>query len=209
MSGFHQSNPQESDDESRIYVTYEAATSDLRKKLIRQEKHLRIQYQLIRNAFNMIAITQVIIGAAITALGPSGGDHMLAITILGALNTSIAGLLALLKGRGLPERLRRNMIEIAKVSDFIQEKATLLRYGNSGVCNDGISLLLQEVYQAYHSAQQTIETNETDTYADGRISQASAVATEANRSSSQIPLTSEKNGKARQMDEEMGTVSTN
>lgn len=58
--------------------------------------------------FNLIAIAQIVVGAAITALGPSGGEHKLAITILGAVNTSIAGLLAFLKGRGLPERLRRN-----------------------------------------------------------------------------------------------------
>ncbi|OQE73366.1 hypothetical protein PENNAL_c0088G08972 [Penicillium nalgiovense] len=207
MPESHQSNPQGSYDEPQIYATYQAATADLRKKLNRKERQLRIQYQLISFAFNLIAITQVIIGAAITALGPSGGEHMLAITILGALNTSIAGLLALLKGRGLPERLRRNMIEIARVSDLIQERATLLRYGNNHVSNSGISLLLQEVFQAYTSAQQIIERNQTDTYADGRMPQTSVVATDMNGSSSQTAMTSKTSGKMPQVDEEMGTVS--
>jgi hypothetical protein len=92
---------------------------------------------------------------------------MLAITILGALNTSIAGLLALLKGRGLPERLRRNMIEIANVSDLIQETATLLRRGYNHFSNSGIPLLLQEVFQVCTSARQIIERNQTNTYCSG------------------------------------------
>jgi hypothetical protein len=130
---------------------------------------------------------------------------MLAITILGDSNTSIAGLLALLEGRGLPERLRRNSIEIANVLDFIQNRATLLRYGNSHVSNDGVSVLLQDVFQVYTAAEQIIEGNQPDTYTDGRISQASVVATEMNGSSSQTPGTSETSGKRRQIDEEMGT----
>ncbi|KAJ5473368.1 hypothetical protein N7475_002934 [Penicillium sp. IBT 31633x] len=209
MSESHQSNLQDSYDESQIYIAYEAATADLQKKLSRKEKHLRFQYLLISSAFNLIAIAQVILGAAITALGPSGGDHKLAITILGAFNTSIAGLLALLKGRGLPERMRRNMIEIAKVSDFIQEKATLLRYGNSHISDSEISLLLQETFQAYASAQEIIERNQTDTYADERMPQASVVATGMTGSSSQTAVTSKTNGKTPQIDEEMGIVRAN
>ncbi|KAJ5588540.1 hypothetical protein N7537_011218 [Penicillium hordei] len=197
MSESHQSNPQDSYDESQIYVTYEVATAHLRKKLTRKEKQLKTQYRLISIAFNLITITQVIVGAAITALGPTGGEHTLAITVLGALNTSIAGLLALLKGRGLPERLRKNMMEIAKVSDLIQERATLLRYGNNHVSDSGISLLLQEAFQAYTSAQQIIERNQTDTYANESMPQSSVVATDMDGAPSQN----------RRMDEEMGNVS--
>jgi len=209
MSDLHQSSPQDSYDEPQIYVSYEAATADLRNELMRKEKHLRFQYQLISVVFNLIAIAQIIIGATITALGPSGGEHILSITILGAFNTSIAGLLALLKGRGLPERLRRNMIEISKVSEFIQERAILLRYGNSGISHDEISTLLQEVFREYNVAQQIIERNETDTYSDERVPQ-NPVAYEdtVNGPPSQPEVDGKKSGKARQMDEEMGTVNS-
>lgn len=100
---------------------FQTATTHIREKLISQERHQRAQYHLFNTLFNLLTIAQVIIGAAITALGPLGDQHMLAITILGALNTSIAGLLALLKGRGLPQRLRRNMSELSKVIDHIEE----------------------------------------------------------------------------------------
>ncbi|KAJ5223174.1 uncharacterized protein N7469_009414 [Penicillium citrinum] len=209
MSDLHQSSPQNSYDEPQIYVTYEAATADLRNELIRKEKHLRFQYQLISTAFNLIAIAQIIIGATITALGPSGGEHILSITILGAFNTSIAGLLALLKGRGLPERLRRNMIEISKVSEFIREREILLRYGNSHISHDEISTLLQEVFQEYNVAQQIIERNQTDTYSDERMPQNSVAYDDTmNGSPSEPVVDGKKSGKARQMDEEMGTVNS-
>ncbi|KAJ6031540.1 hypothetical protein N7540_002272 [Penicillium herquei] len=148
MSEPHQSILQGSSDKSQIYATYKAAAVDIKKKLFCEERYLRVEYQLISFVFNLIKIAQVIISAAITALGPSGVEHMLAITILGALNTSIAGLLALLKGRGLPERLRKNMVQLARVSDFIEGRPTMLRYGDSHVSDDGISLLLQEDFQA-------------------------------------------------------------
>jgi hypothetical protein len=132
---------------------------------------------------------------------------VLAITILGAVNTSIAGLLALLKGRGLAERLRRNSIELAKVSDLIRERAALLRYSNRHVYNDGISHLLQEVFKAYTSAEQIIEGNQPDTYAGGSMSETSVDATEMNGSPSQTAVTCKPSGKRRQIDEEMGTAS--
>lgn len=209
MSDLHQSSSQDPYDDPQIYVTYEAATADLRNELIRKEKHMKLQYRLISFIFNLIAITQIIIGATITALGPSGGEHIVAITILGAFNTSIAGLLALLKGRGLPERLRRNMIEIAKVSKLIEERAILLRYGNSHISHDAISSLLQEVFQEYNVAQQIIERNQTDTYTDERLPQDSVAYGDITNGPPSQPVVDahQKSGKARQMDEEMGTVS--
>lgn len=206
MPESHQSLLRDPSEESQTYLTYAAATAELRTKLIRKEKDHRIQYYLISVLFNLIAVAQVIVGAAITALGPSGGEHTLAITILGAFNTSIAGLLALLKGRGLPERLRKNSTEISKVLDIIQERETLLRYGNSNVSDDEVCVLLQEAFQLYASAEQVIEGNQPDTYADGRKPQDSVTSTEMNGISSHMAGTGRMNGKKRQIDEELGTV---
>ncbi|KAF3405604.1 hypothetical protein DPV78_001993 [Talaromyces pinophilus] len=185
------------------YQSYEAAISDLQKELIQTRSYQNFQYQLITISFNLLVIVQVIIGAAITALGPSGGDHVLAITILGALNTSIAGILSLLKGRGLPQRLRRNMAEISKVLDLIRERKTLLRYGNNlQVSNLATSELLQDVFQAYNSMKQIIENNQPDTYTDGNASERAASSDQQQRNAFQ-----KTNGKKRQRDEEMGSPS--
>ena len=63
------------------------------------------------------------------------------------------------------------MGELWKVLDFIQERAALLRYGSITVPNSENSLLLQDAFQRYNIAQQIIERNEPDTYADGNVSE--------------------------------------
>jgi hypothetical protein len=198
-----QLHQQDHHDLPQDYLTFEAATSELRRKLGRKVKHQKAQYHLIGFAFNLLAVAQVMIGAAITALGPSGGEHMLAITILGAFNTSIAGVLALLKGRGFPQRLRRNMVELENVLDFIQERGVLLRYGESEVLHDG-DALIRDVFQRYITAQQIIESNQPDTYAGGTTPH-SSVDPESVGFSSQTAATTDLRGKGRQLDEEMGS----
>ena len=155
-------------DESNIYHQFEAATAFIRTKVVNKKQKQHLEYLLFSILYNLLSITQVIIGAAITALGPSGGDHVLAITILGALNTSIAGILALLKGRGLPQRLRRNVAELEHVLNYIEEHSTLLRYGSKKIPRDGIDSLIQETLRLYAEAEKTIERNQPDTYARER-----------------------------------------
>jgi hypothetical protein len=151
----------------------------------------------------LFVVVQVIIGAAITALGPSGGDHILAITILGALNTSIAGILALLKGRGLPQRLRRNVAELEKVLNHIEEQSILLRYGRRRDSNDEIDSLIEDTLRRYAIAENVIERNQPDTYTEG------STPFPGERPSASGSLNQTKNqsnaiGKRREPDEEMG-----
>lgn len=203
MSENYQTSPGKFFEETQQYQTYEAAIFDLQKELTQTRNYQNFQYQLLTVTCNLLVILQVVIGATITALGPSGGDHVLAITILGALNTSIAGILSLLKGRGLPQRLRRNMAEINKVLDLIRERKTLLRYGNLQFSGLATSELLQDIFQAYSSMKQIIENNQPDTYTDGN-----AFGHAANSDQNQREAIQKVNGKKRQRDEEMGTQSS-
>ena len=50
--------------------------------------------------------------------GPTAGDHVIAITLLGAVNTVIAGVLALVKGQGLPDRLYHDRAEYRRLQDW-------------------------------------------------------------------------------------------
>ena len=68
----------------------------------------------------------------LTALGPSAAEHTRAITVLGAVNTVVAGILALIKGRGLPERLRRDELEFRRCQDWIEETERLIAVGAAG-----------------------------------------------------------------------------
>ncbi|KAK3328885.1 hypothetical protein B0H66DRAFT_539649 [Apodospora peruviana] len=60
--------------------------------------------------------SQIIISASLTALGPTAGDHTIIITLLGAINRVIAGVLALIKCQGLGERLRQDQTEFLETA---------------------------------------------------------------------------------------------
>lgn len=185
------------------YQNFEAATAYLYKRLISKERRQRLEYRLFSIVYNLLSIAQVIIGAAITALGPSGGNHILAITILGALNTSIAGLLALLKGRGLPQRLRRNVAELEKVLNCIEEHSILLRYGSKRDSSDRIDSLIEDTLRRYDIAEDIIERNQPDTYTDGSISHPPE-SSSADCALNQTNAKSNALGKRRETDEETG-----
>ncbi|GAO18310.1 hypothetical protein UVI_02033010 [Ustilaginoidea virens] len=68
-----------------------------------------------------LMILQLLIGAALTALGSMSLEDGRPITVLGAVNTVIAGLLALLHNSGLPDRYRSDMAGFEEIEDRIKE----------------------------------------------------------------------------------------
>ena len=68
---------------------------------------------------NTLLLSQVVLGATLTALGASESSHIL-ITIFGVMNTIIAGLVAYLKSRGQPARTRLFRDDLERVVDEIE-----------------------------------------------------------------------------------------
>lgn len=68
---------------------------------------------------NTLLLSQVVLGATLTALGASESSHIL-ITAFGVVNTVIAGLVAYLKSRGQPARQRIFRDELERVVDEIE-----------------------------------------------------------------------------------------
>lgn len=68
---------------------------------------------------NILLLSQVILGATLTALGASESSHIL-ITLFGVMNTVIAGLVAYLKSRGQPARTRLFRDDLERVVDEIE-----------------------------------------------------------------------------------------
>lgn len=75
---------------------------------------------------------QIIVSATLTALGPNAKRYEITITVLGAVNTIIAGILALLKGSGVLEQLAKDEVEFQKLQDWIEETESLLSVGIIG-----------------------------------------------------------------------------
>ncbi|KAL6252498.1 hypothetical protein RBB50_000217 [Rhinocladiella similis] len=88
-------------------------------RVTRQLAHQRWTYYTTASLSNTMLLTQVVLGAALTALGASESSHIL-ITIFGALNTVIAGMVAYLKSRGQPMRARMYRDDLERVVDEIE-----------------------------------------------------------------------------------------
>jgi hypothetical protein len=101
-------------------------------RALRLKRNQNLTYQFTAGLSNTMLLSQVILGAALTALGASNSSHVL-ITIFGAMNTIIAGLVAYLKSRGQPMRARMYRDDLERVVDEI-ENSEIMWLGISQVC---------------------------------------------------------------------------
>jgi len=81
-------------------------------------------YQITATVSNSLLLAQVVLGAAVTALGASASSHIL-ITLFGATNTIIAGVVAYLKSRGQPMRARMYRDDLERVVDEIENSEVM------------------------------------------------------------------------------------
>jgi SMODS and SLOG-associating 2TM effector domain len=88
-------------------------------RVLRERKSQQRTYIFTAGISNSLLLAQVIIGAAVTALGASESSHIL-ITLFGATNTIIAGVVAYLKSRGQPMRARMYKDDLERVVDEIE-----------------------------------------------------------------------------------------
>ncbi|KAK4220942.1 hypothetical protein QBC38DRAFT_330271, partial [Podospora fimiseda] len=110
-------------------------------------------YQILATLIYLIYFLQIPISASLTALGPSAGDHQKLITALGAINTVLAGVLALLKGQGFPGKLKRRVDEMRKLQDWIEQTEALLVVGVLGRDRKEVGLLVQVVFKKYNAVK--------------------------------------------------------
>lgn len=78
-------------------------------------------FNVSSTCINLIYIIQILTAATITGLA-SYEVHRTVLTVLGALNTVLAGLMAYLKGQGLPNRLLRSRDQFSKVMEYAEYK---------------------------------------------------------------------------------------
>lgn len=100
-------------------------------------------------------LLQLFIGATLTALGSMSFKQGTPITILGASNTVIAGLLAFLQNSGLPDRYRYDKSEFEALEDHIKEIL------DSGIApaDQATDQILAECFDLYQDAKATVCAN--------------------------------------------------
>jgi len=138
--------------------------SGLYAEIIAIQRSRGRQYYCFEVFYYLALITQILIGAVLAALGSLANAHPTVITILGVLNTAIAGIVALLKGQGLPDRLRKDAYEMKKVQDFIEE--TDIRLAIEDDIHPGeLKDIIEKVFDLYNTARDTAEMNHPSNYA--------------------------------------------
>ncbi|KAK5310376.1 hypothetical protein LTR70_009519 [Exophiala xenobiotica] len=111
---------------------YPAPKKSLYGRTVSQLSSQRIAYSFSAALNNTLLLSQVILGATLTALGASVSSHIL-ITIFGVMNTIIAGLVAYLKSRGQPMRARMYRDDLERLVDEIENSEVMWRGISDGI----------------------------------------------------------------------------
>ena len=93
--------------------------SSLHSRATRQLSSQTRTYIFTAVLTNSLLLSQVVLGAVVTGLGATESSHLI-ITIIGAMNTIIAGVVAYLKSRGQPMRARMYKDDLERVVDEIE-----------------------------------------------------------------------------------------
>ncbi|TID21028.1 hypothetical protein E2P81_ATG05653 [Venturia nashicola] len=93
-------------------------------RALRAKAEQSLTYAFTAGISNTLLLSQVVLGAAVTGLGASASSHIL-ITVFGALNTIIAGVVAYLKSRGQPMRARMYRDDLERVVDEIENSEVM------------------------------------------------------------------------------------
>lgn len=145
----------------------------------RATQHRRMQsatYMLTATITNSLLLSQVVLGAALTGLGASDSSRVL-ITVFGALNTVIAGVIAFLKSRGQPVRARMFRDDLDRVVDEIENSAVMWlgisrgAHGYDAIDTDDQVTVRSEVARLtrlYDRAVKINSMNDPDNYAAGQ-----------------------------------------
>lgn len=134
----------------------------------------RLAYNFSATLNNVLLLSQVVLGAALTALGASASSHLL-ITIFGATQTIIAGLVAYLKSRGQPMRAKMYRDDLERLVDDIENSEILWRgisegaHGYNDVDTEEVTVRSEvaRLTRLYDRAIRLNDQNSPDSYSAG------------------------------------------
>jgi hypothetical protein len=129
-------------------------------RTVHAEGRMKLEYEVFSVLINGCLGLQIIVAAALTALGASNGSHK-AVTAFGAINTVIAGFLTFLKGSGLPNRLRYYQNEWSKVREYIEQRERDFALSD---CKLDVETEVRIVEQMYDEVKQDVENNSPDSF---------------------------------------------
>lgn len=130
-------------------------------RVITAEEKYNKQFALFSLLINGALGFQIIIAAALTALGAGHGPHS-AVTAFGAINTVIAGFLTFLKGSGLPNRLKYYANEWSKVREYIEQRER--DFAGAHLDETTLREEIAIIERMYENVRKDVEANTPDSY---------------------------------------------
>ncbi|KAF7513964.1 hypothetical protein GJ744_006578 [Endocarpon pusillum] len=124
------------------------------EQLVSSQRKCRIEYYTTASLINFALFAQIIIAAAVTAVSASSGPGV-AITVLGTLNTILAGSLTWIKGQGLPDRLLTYANELRRVREHIEDLER--QYEENPNFRLDVDQEAKKIYTMYDTARKNAE----------------------------------------------------
>lgn len=121
------------------------------RTVILQERRKKRMHHAVSGMVWACHGTQIVVGATLTCLGLKANAFPTTITVLGAVNTVVASILALVKGRSLPEKLGQTEADFRQLKVWIEETESLLALGIIGRDRREIGLLIETAFRRYNA----------------------------------------------------------
>jgi hypothetical protein len=156
-----------------LFATSSPANDGYYISAVQSEWKAFIGYQLSNVFITTVYVLQIFVAATITALAAYDG-HRVTLTILGAINTVLAGLVAYTKGMGLPNRLRKSRDQYQHVKEYVDYKERQFVWkakfqaksipGDSSLASLDPWVEAEQVRKLYEAAQKDEQANYPDIY---------------------------------------------
>jgi len=111
---------------SQQSITPNAQNTGVYASILAQERKARLSYRWYKTVISTLYFTQILLSAIITALAAYTSSSSIksptaiTITVLSAINTTVAGTLAYLKAQGLPTRKLLYKNQLARVREYAE-----------------------------------------------------------------------------------------
>ncbi|EFE37454.1 conserved hypothetical protein [Trichophyton verrucosum HKI 0517] len=129
-------------------------------RVVNAEARYKREYRFFTLLISCCLGIQVVVAAALTALGAGNGPRVL-VTIFGAVNTGIAGYLTYLKGSGLPNRKRYHQSQYAKIRQHIEQRERDFCLEN---CELDVHEEIRHIQHMYEEVQEDVEANTPESF---------------------------------------------
>jgi hypothetical protein len=144
----------------RLGLNRPAKNPGIYQHVVDEENAAKRKYLLFSRLINGCLGLQIIVAAALTALGAGDGPHAV-VTVFGAINTVIAGFLTYLKGSGLPNRPKFFQSQWSELREYIEQRER--DFGREG-CKLNVDDVVSTVEGMYKEIRAEIEANTPDGY---------------------------------------------